>query len=236
MPTKFQQGSRDGDSDDWFAESDGLTKNGESDLTLDFGFVEGKPEVTVGDRIWFDDNANGIQDKGESGIEGVVVIVKDPEGKVVGEATTDENGNYLFEHLPVLDEGQKYTVEIDREKSKDALAGLKPTTEGAGGRDEDSSTWSADSEAMDRPAAEDLSLDFGFVKSGDEPSDEPDSSDEPSDEPAPSKDSDGSEAPSEDDDLADTGSALAAPLAGLAVLLLVGGAVVMIARRRGRHS
>ena len=39
VPTKARQGDRIGDSDDWAASSQGLTLNGEQDLTLDFGFI-----------------------------------------------------------------------------------------------------------------------------------------------------------------------------------------------------
>ncbi len=51
----------------------------------------------VGDRVWRDDDGDGIQDNGEPGIGGVIVILKDSLGQVLGTATTDANGYYSFE-------------------------------------------------------------------------------------------------------------------------------------------
>ena len=42
--------------------------SGESNTTVDAGLIE---PASLGDFVWEDDNANGIQDAGEDGIEGV---------------------------------------------------------------------------------------------------------------------------------------------------------------------
>ena len=52
---------------------------------------------TLGDRVWLDSNANGIQDLGEAGIGGVTVQLKNTGGTILQTATTDANGNYLFD-------------------------------------------------------------------------------------------------------------------------------------------
>ncbi|RRD38879.1 hypothetical protein EII42_12820, partial [Tessaracoccus sp. OH4464_COT-324] len=62
-------GDRAKDSSTSCETSQGLTKDGESDLTLDFGFV--RPRVSVGDFVWLDADRDGIQDDGEKGIKGV---------------------------------------------------------------------------------------------------------------------------------------------------------------------
>lgn len=50
----------------------------------------------LGDTIWEDGNANGIQDAGERGIAGVTVELKDSTGAVVKTTTTGADGQYFF--------------------------------------------------------------------------------------------------------------------------------------------
>ncbi len=73
---------------------------GESDQSWDAGLVLKNADIIakskIGDKIWEDINANGIQDAGELGIEGVTVQLKDSAGLVVGTQTTGANGDYLF--------------------------------------------------------------------------------------------------------------------------------------------
>jgi serine-aspartate repeat-containing protein C/D/E len=52
---------------------------------------------SLGDRVWLDTNANGIQDAGEQGLAGVTVHLKDTVGAVLQTTTTDSDGNYLFD-------------------------------------------------------------------------------------------------------------------------------------------
>ncbi len=62
----------------------------------------------VGDYVWIDSNGNGIQDAGESPVEGVTVTLEDADGKPVRHAdgtpvattTTDPKGHYVFDDLP----------------------------------------------------------------------------------------------------------------------------------------
>ncbi len=56
--------------------------------------------ATLGDYVWNDANANGIQDSGESGIAGVTVTLYDSTGKnILSTTTTDANGLYHFTKL-----------------------------------------------------------------------------------------------------------------------------------------
>ena len=55
------------------------------------------PGQTLGDRVWLDTNANGIQDAGELGIAGVTVLLKNTAGTVLQTTTTNASGNYLFD-------------------------------------------------------------------------------------------------------------------------------------------
>lgn len=63
---------------------------------------------SIGDRVWHDRDLDGAQDGGEEGIANVsLALVRDRV--LIASATTDANGNYLFEDLvPGI-----YTVDID---------------------------------------------------------------------------------------------------------------------------
>jgi len=62
---------------------------------------------TIGNLVWHDSNANGIQDAGELGMPGVVVELLQGT-TVITSATTDANGNYSFPNLV----NGAYTVRI----------------------------------------------------------------------------------------------------------------------------
>lgn len=62
----------------------------------------GECPTTIGDRVWFDVNCNGIQDENEfGGPAGLTVdLVNCDTGAVVASTTTDGNGHYLFSNAP----------------------------------------------------------------------------------------------------------------------------------------
>jgi protocatechuate 3,4-dioxygenase beta subunit len=70
---------------------------------FDIGF---KTLASLGDKVWRDDNKDGIQDAGEPGVAGVTVTLYNNLGAVVGTTVTDAYGNYLFDNLTPGD----YTV------------------------------------------------------------------------------------------------------------------------------
>lgn len=73
-----------------------------TDLTVDFGFV---PLYSLGNRVWFDTNNNGLMDAGEVGVNGVTVQLYaadgsgNPTGAVLATDTTTGGGFYLFDDL-----------------------------------------------------------------------------------------------------------------------------------------
>ena len=72
----------------------------DDNLCVDAGLVA--PKASIGNMIWYDKNANGIQDTGEAGVAGVTVELRDNTGtfgNVVATTTTDANGKYLFSNL-----------------------------------------------------------------------------------------------------------------------------------------
>ncbi|WP_433673986.1 SdrD B-like domain-containing protein [Microbacterium gorillae] len=132
------------------------------DPTIDAGYVI--PSVSVGDFVWLDTDRDGVQDAGEPGIPGVTLTLTGPDGKPVtdvfgnpvGPVTTDKDGKYSFENLPVLAPGQEYTVTVT------PPAGYLPTLPGVGEPGTDSSTGSASSGDLTTDGARDDTLDFGF--------------------------------------------------------------------------
>ncbi|MCY2954359.1 MAG: hypothetical protein NTU53_20705 [Planctomycetota bacterium] len=58
--------------------------------------------ASVGDRVWLDEDGNGVQDAGESGFMGVSVDLLDEDG-VVASTVTDYGGYYDFDGLPAGD-------------------------------------------------------------------------------------------------------------------------------------
>ncbi|MFS3130110.1 SdrD B-like domain-containing protein [Nocardioides sp. Bht2] len=153
------------------ATSGDLTDDGDRDPTLDFGFRKAK--VSVGDYVWIDTNLDGLQDRTDVAIPGVVLVLTDPDGNPVvdvfgnpvGPQTTDAKGFYEFLDLPTLPAGKSYTVTIDMGASEQALKGLLPTAAGVGSdRAKDSSTSSAASIAvLSTDGVHDPTLDFGFI-------------------------------------------------------------------------
>lgn len=56
------------------------------------------PPGSIGDTVWHDLNANGVQDADEPGIADIAVSLL-VDGGIIATATTDASGNYLFEGL-----------------------------------------------------------------------------------------------------------------------------------------
>ena len=73
--------------------------SGENNLTFDAGiYIPAK----LGDYVWEDVNANGLQDSGESPISGVTVVLSGTTGtgaSVGATTTTNASGAYLFSNL-----------------------------------------------------------------------------------------------------------------------------------------
>ena len=72
-------------------------------------FVDSPLLAGLGDLVWLDANANGIQDAGEDGIENVTVTLLDSNGDPQDTALTDGVGFYEFTELVA----QTYTVVVD---------------------------------------------------------------------------------------------------------------------------
>ena len=77
---------------------------------IDAGFFQPAPHVeTIGDFVFEDLNEDGIQDAGETGIEGVTVNLFDDNDVFITSTTTDATGAYIFNNVPAGD----YYVNFD---------------------------------------------------------------------------------------------------------------------------
>jgi hypothetical protein len=141
----------------------GALPSGGSDLTVDFGYYK---NVTVGDFVWNDSNANGVQDSGEAGLNGVTLTLTGTNGagvSVTDHATTSGNGAYLFSEAPGT-----YTVTVDASNfsGSGALAGytVTPTLVGSNRAIDSNASPSGTSPGTLSGGASDLTVDFGYFK------------------------------------------------------------------------
>src|SRR6185312_11869606 len=77
---------------------------GQNRTDVDFGY---RATGSIGDRLWYDTNGNGVQDAGETGINGVTVQLFNG-ATLVATTTTAGDGNYTFNNLAA----GTYTVKV----------------------------------------------------------------------------------------------------------------------------
>jgi hypothetical protein len=112
-------------------------KPGQSVYYLDGGLVR---PASIGDRVWLDNNRDGLQDAGEPGVANVPVDLLDAGGSVIASTTTNGSGAYLFAGLGVGTYSVKFglpaahhrttaLVGLDRavDSDADATTGISPS-------------------------------------------------------------------------------------------------------------
>lgn len=113
----------------------------------------------IGDFVWNDLDRDGIQDPGEPGLEGVLVLLYDAAGNFLGSDTTDANGAYRFSGLCA----GLYLVDVDESTLP---PGFEPTAPGQGGNPATDSNGPLDGSPAEVTLATDKSLDatidFGY--------------------------------------------------------------------------
>ena len=122
---------------------------GNNDTSIDFGFYR---LGAIGNFVWNDVNANGVQDGSEPGIPGVVVTLTN--GSSTTTATTDGAGAYSFSGLVP----GSYTVSIT------APSGYVASPQNAGTPSTDSNNGAGTTVAI--AGNTDDTIDFGFYQLG----------------------------------------------------------------------
>jgi hypothetical protein len=131
-----------------------LTDNHASDETLDFGYTM-VCDGSLGDFVWNDLDCDGVQDPGEPGLEGVVILLKDGQGTVIASQTTGPNGSYAFLGLCA----GTYTLEVDETTLPPNFVATLCDAGGDDILDNDCSPLTVVLETSDEV---DSTLDFGF--------------------------------------------------------------------------
>ena len=122
-----------GSIDNWYSfaytKGDGLNEkaNGLGDIEL----ITDAAPIEIGDRVWNDANANGIQDAEESTISGVTVNLV-CAGTTVANAITDSNGTYLFSNDTegVSTNSQKFNISQLVENNENNCSIVIPNVQG----------------------------------------------------------------------------------------------------------
>ncbi|NLP10981.1 hypothetical protein GX408_11365, partial [bacterium] len=100
LASPVNQGTDDAKDSDAFIADGRMTMTeltpGENDLDWDAGFYR---LAAFGDRIWRDDNKDGVQNDTEPGLANVRVFLHDSNDQAVDSTLTDENGYYTFDGL-----------------------------------------------------------------------------------------------------------------------------------------
>ena len=100
----------------------GLVGCGADDTSATPNYLTFKvPPAQLGNFVWEDSNANGVQDAGEAGLVGVNVALRDAAGNLVATTSTGADGHYSF----TVDAGQ-YKVSVT------APAGMTVTGQNSG--------------------------------------------------------------------------------------------------------
>ncbi|MFA7419747.1 MAG: SdrD B-like domain-containing protein [Melioribacteraceae bacterium] len=124
--------------------------------TVDKGFLtcsQANVKASIGDKVWFDTDKDGVQDSGENGVQNVTVKLYDCSNNLIGTKTTDANGLYLFADLNPgsyyvkfeLPSGYLFTTkdatDDDKDSDADISTGKTICTDLVAG--EDDLTWDA---------------------------------------------------------------------------------------------
>src|SRR5581483_10418622 len=82
---------------------------GENNHTYDFGFTSATTTYSVGNRVWYDTDNDGVMDVTEVGVNNVTVDLLNSSNTQIATTTTDSSGYYRFDNVA---EGTGYRVRI----------------------------------------------------------------------------------------------------------------------------
>ena len=136
-------------------------------LTVDFGFLS-ECTGSIGDFVWQDLNLNGLQDDGDSGIDGVQVLLSgtDAYGRTISASTSTMTsggmkGYYQFESLCT----GIYRITVNATTIPSGLAPTSPLSQdGNDGKDKDSNNPDGTQIILATDTTVNQFIDFGYVK------------------------------------------------------------------------
>ena len=141
-------------------DSFGLSDTPIADIDQDFAYNNPSSNPgAIGDTVFFDANGDGVLDAGE-GIQGVVVQLFDAAGNLIDSTTTDANGNYVFDDLPVSATGETYSMQVDTSTLPNGGSGWSNSIDPDGASDSSSQVTLTD------VAPVNLDQDFGYIGEG----------------------------------------------------------------------
>ncbi len=77
-----------------------VPSHGHGNFDLDAGFIPRTSVITISDKVWYDEDHDGIQDPFEAPVQGVTMsLVRSSDDAVVGTTVSNESGNYAFEDV-----------------------------------------------------------------------------------------------------------------------------------------
>ncbi|HFA48003.1 MAG TPA: hypothetical protein ENJ95_03180 [Bacteroidetes bacterium] len=91
----------DSDPDPTTGQTQGFPiSQGEYESRWDCGMIILDEKIDLGDKVWYDQNHDGLQDPNEAGVPGVIVRLRSwPANTILAQQVTDLLGNYLFEDI-----------------------------------------------------------------------------------------------------------------------------------------
>ena len=130
-----------------------------NNYTVDFGFHQRLPRGAIGNYVWVDEDSDGYQGAGESGLPGVTVELKNHLGSTISTTVTDSRGGYLFGDL----RAGSYFVDIDETSLPHGMTQTQQQT--LAGADFGNQDHSGNGYAVTiggNGASENLTADFGY--------------------------------------------------------------------------
>ncbi|WP_141004606.1 SdrD B-like domain-containing protein [Nocardioides humi] len=124
------------DGDNWGNRLTGADGFGKGQGMADMEVLCEFAPIQIGNRVWNDENGDGIQDPGEDGIAGVTVNLYDPAGNLVATKVTNSRGEYYFDSInDGVGFNTDYVIRLDKPEDytgNGKLAGVGLTDEDQG--------------------------------------------------------------------------------------------------------
>src|SRR5215213_2806702 len=112
--------------------------------------------IVIGNRVWYEQDQNGVQDAGEGGLGGICVGLLDANGATLQRTTTDSNGYYGF-HV----ESGSYIIKFE----KPVWLEFAPKNIGDEAADSDADPATGKTDAVSIASSSFLFLDTGLIPS-----------------------------------------------------------------------